>query len=170
MLFELDIDGRRRAVNVERVSAGDHRFRVTLDGLTRTVDAVELEGDTISLILPDAGFASHVVSFADGQHAGALSAYVDGVPVQVVVNGRRARRSGETAVSGQQQIAAPMPGKILRVLVAAGDDVIARQPLVVVEAMKMENELTSPKAGRVKDVLVSAGVSVEAGRLLVVVE
>ena len=63
-----------------------------------------------------------------------------------------------------------MPGKVLRLLVKPGDEVKARQTLVVVEAMKMENELTSPKAGRVKDVAVKEGVSVEAGRLLVVVE
>jgi len=63
-----------------------------------------------------------------------------------------------------------MPGKIVRVLVKAGDAVRARQPLVVVEAMKMENELGSPKAGRVKEVSVQEGQSVEAGRLLVVVE
>jgi biotin carboxyl carrier protein len=56
------------------------------------------------------------------------------------------------------------------VLVAPGDAVAARQSVVVVEAMKMENELRSPKAGRVKDVAVTAGTSVEAGRVLVVIE
>jgi biotin carboxyl carrier protein len=59
---------------------------------------------------------------------------------------------------------------VLRVLVAPGDEVTAHQPLVVVEAMKMENELSSPKPGRIKDVAVAEGMSVEAGRLLVVVE
>ncbi len=63
-----------------------------------------------------------------------------------------------------------MPGRIVRVLVRAGDDVAAGQPLVVVEAMKMENELKSPKAGRVKEVSVTEGMSIEAGRLLVVVD
>jgi biotin carboxyl carrier protein len=63
-----------------------------------------------------------------------------------------------------------MPGKVVRVLVSAGDEVSVRQGLVVVEAMKMENELRSPKDGRVKDVRVQAGTSVEAGRVLVVVE
>ena len=63
-----------------------------------------------------------------------------------------------------------MPGRVVRVLVAPGDEVAARQPVVVVEAMKMENELRSPKAGRVKDVAVTEGASVEAGRVLVVVE
>ncbi len=63
-----------------------------------------------------------------------------------------------------------MPGKVVKILVKAGDQVKARQGLVVVEAMKMENELRSPKDGRVSDVLVAEGASVEAGRLLVVVE
>jgi biotin carboxyl carrier protein len=56
------------------------------------------------------------------------------------------------------------------VLVTAGQEVTARQPLVVVEARKMENELVSPKAGRVREIAVSEGASVEAGRLLLVVE
>jgi biotin carboxyl carrier protein len=80
------------------------------------------------------------------------------------------RRGREVAAVGEQRIVAPMPGKVLRVLVTAGQEVAARQPLVVVEAMKMENELASPKAGRIREVAVSEGASVEAGRLLVVVE
>jgi biotin carboxyl carrier protein len=63
-----------------------------------------------------------------------------------------------------------MPGRVVRVLVAAGDEVIARQGLVVVEAMKMENELTASRAGRVAEVAVVEGQSVEAGRLLVRLE
>ena len=63
-----------------------------------------------------------------------------------------------------------MPGKIVRVLVKAGDEVAARQGLVVVEAMKMESEIASPKAGRIKEIAVEAGITVEAGRLLAVVE
>jgi biotin carboxyl carrier protein len=63
-----------------------------------------------------------------------------------------------------------MPGKVLHVLVQQGDTVAARQALVVVEAMKMENELSSPRPGRVTSIHVEAGASVEAGRLLLVVE
>jgi len=63
-----------------------------------------------------------------------------------------------------------MPGRVVKVLVRAGDPVRARQGLVVVEAMKMENELRSPKDGRVTRVLVDEGAAVEAGRPLVVVE
>jgi biotin carboxyl carrier protein len=59
---------------------------------------------------------------------------------------------------------------VLRVLVKPGDEVAERQGLLVVEAMKMENEIGSPRAGRVKEVAVSEGLSIEAGRLLVIVE
>ena len=63
-----------------------------------------------------------------------------------------------------------MPGRVLRVLVSVGDEVAAGQALVVIEAMKMENELKVLRAGRVREVLVVEASSVEAGRLLVVVE
>ena len=63
-----------------------------------------------------------------------------------------------------------MPGRVVRVLVAPGDRVAARQGLVIVEAMKMENELRSPKDGLVKTVSATEGLSVEAGTVLVVVE
>ena len=62
-----------------------------------------------------------------------------------------------------------MPGRVVRVLVAAGDTVAARQGVVVVEAMKMENELRTPKAGVVKDVAVAPGTLVEAGRVLMLI-
>ena len=71
---------------------------------------------------------------------------------------------------GVQPVVAPMPGRVVRVLVSPGDEVAARQGVVVVEAMKMENELRSPKAGKVKEVNVTPGTSVEAGRVLVVIE
>ena len=72
--------------------------------------------------------------------------------------------------AGPQQVTAPMPGKVVRLLVSAGDEVQLRQGLVVVEAMKMENELRAAKAGRVREVFVREGQSVEAGTPLVVVE
>jgi len=63
-----------------------------------------------------------------------------------------------------------MPGKVVRVLVAAGDQVDVRQGVVVVEAMKMENELRAPRAGVVREVAVQEGASVEAGTTLVIIE
>jgi biotin carboxyl carrier protein len=71
---------------------------------------------------------------------------------------------------GRQNVAAPMPGKVVRLLVQAGDNVEAGQGLVVVEAMKMQNEMKSPKAGRVAEVRVRAEATVSAGDVLMVIE
>jgi biotin carboxyl carrier protein len=113
------------------------------------------------------------VSLAPGTAPGELLAYLGGRTAPVTVNASRTGRGAADAggsAHGEQKVSAPMPGRVVRVLVAAGDEVQARQPVVVVEAMKMENELRSPKAGRVKDVAVAPGASVEAGRVLVVIE
>ena len=81
----------------------------------------------------------------------------------------RGRRHGGTEAEGRQQIVAPMPGKIVRVLVKAGDRVQAAQGLLVVEAMKMQNEIRSPKSGTIERVLVTEGQAVNAGEVLCVV-
>jgi biotin carboxyl carrier protein len=102
-------------------------------------------------------------------------------PSEVVVNGRafavevfdpremRARKSAG-AGEGRQNIAAMMPGKVVRVLVAQGDEVEAGQGLIVVEAMKMQNEMKSPKAGRVIEVKTKPDATVAAGEILMVIE
>jgi biotin carboxyl carrier protein len=170
MTFEIEVNGTLRTVAVDRLADGTSRFRVTLDGTAYLVDAVRVEDDTLSLIFPADGHASHEVGFAEGPTPGELDVYLHSGTLKAVVNGRRSRRGAQLAAAGVQRIVAPMPGKVLRVLVAPGQEVAVRQPLVVVEAMKMENELSSPKAGLVREVTVSEGTSVEAGRLLVVVE
>jgi len=170
MTFEIEINGHRRAVAVERVAPGAPRFRVSIDGVAREVDAWRVNAETVSIILPDRGHESREVGFSKGLEPGEYTAYLHTGTLRLVVNGRRRRTSAAAAATGDQRIVAPMPGRVLRVLVAPGDEVTARQPLVVVEAMKMENELSCSRPGRVREVAVHEGVSVEAGRLLVVVE
>jgi biotin carboxyl carrier protein len=97
---------------------------------------------------------------------------VNGHEVQVALEDPRewnpqAARSG---VSGRVQVKSPMPGKIVRVLVAIGDEVEAGQGVVIVEAMKMQNELKSPRDGRVTAVAVAQNDTVNAGTVLVVIE
>ncbi len=82
------------------------------------------------------------------------------------MRGRKASGAGE----GRQQIKAMMPGKVVRVLVNEGDSVEAGQGLIVVEAMKMQNEIKSPKAGRVAQVKTKADSTVAAGEVLLVIE
>jgi biotin carboxyl carrier protein len=96
-------------------------------------------------------------------------------PMRVLVgvnNRRRPGRAGDAGAdgTGPQRLVAPMPGKVVRVLVKPGDAVRARQPLVVVEAMKMENELRAGRDGTVAEVHAREGLSVDAGALLVVIQ
>tara|TARA_B100000949_G_scaffold217868_1_gene215841 strand:- start:229 stop:582 length:354 start_codon:yes stop_codon:yes gene_type:complete len=87
---------------------------------------------------------------------------------QAVVDSRRAvRQVREEDVSGRRDVVAPMSGRIVRVMVADGDEVVEQQDLVVVEAMKMENVLKAPKAGRIKKVPIREGMTVEVGQTLV---
>ena len=84
---------------------------------------------------------------------------------------RQYKKSGSAAEAhGRASILAPMPGKIVRILVAAGDEVVAGQGIVVVEAMKMQNEMKAPKDGRVLAIEVKENDSVTAGAVLAVIE
>jgi biotin carboxyl carrier protein len=87
-----------------------------------------------------------------------------------IIDRKHRRPSAESFAEGRQQLVAPMPGKVVRVLVKPGDDVAAGQGVVVVEAMKMQNEIKSPKTGRVVEIRVSAGATVNANQVLAVVE
>ncbi|PYR89692.1 MAG: hypothetical protein DMF84_23475 [Acidobacteria bacterium] len=173
MTFEIEVNGRTRRVSVERAGTEPGQFLVGVDGTTKVVDARRVGEFGISLLFPGDAHAGTAIDLAPGSAPGEVLAHLAGRTIRIVVNGRRAaRRGADTSgtAHGEQKVTAPMPGRVVRVLVAQGEGVAARQPVVVVEAMKMENELRSPKAGRVKDVAVEAGTSVEAGRVLIVIE
>ncbi len=171
MTFEIEVNGRRRTVSIEPDGATGQggSFRVRVDGVLHEVDARPTD---LGLSLLFAGSGRSVDAAVVERRAGELLVQLPRVSLIADVDGRRFRRqaAGGTASGGELRIMAPMPGRVLRVLVKPGDDVEARQGLVVVEAMKMENEIRSPRAGRVKDVAVADGQSVEGGRLLVVIE
>ncbi len=173
MTFDIEVNGRVRPVSVER---DGNLYRVSIDGRTHVVDLARVDRSTLSLILQGDAATSHEVAVEERLEPGELEVHLRaGVVYARLDGGHRARRRAAGidpfgAAPGEQEIVAPMPGKVVRVLVSPGDQVSVRQGLVVVEAMKMENELRSPKDGRVKDVRVQPGTSVEAGRVLVVVE
>jgi acetyl/propionyl-CoA carboxylase alpha subunit len=173
MKIDIEINGRVRTVLVERDGP---RFRVAFDGRVETVDLARVDDRTWSLIVLGATPASHEVGLLEGAEPGELEIYLRTGVLRARL-GNHARTRGRAAESdrtersvGAARVTTPMPGKVVRVLVSPGDRVAARQGLVVVEAMKMENELRSPKEGVVRELHVSEGMSVEAGRLLVVVE
>ncbi len=186
MRYEIDVGGRPRQVVVTRVGG---RFAVTVDNRTWQVDAARIDAQTLSLIV-DSGtpsvlpghlrprgegqkLDSYEVTLAADPATSQLTVHVGATPIAVTVNGRRRWGRSDDAAgagSGPQRLTAPMPGKVVRVLVNAGDAVRLRQPLVVVEAMKMENELRAGRDGTVAEVHVREGLSVEAGALLVVIQ
>jgi biotin carboxyl carrier protein len=170
MTFEIEINGRSRTVAVERTAGS--RYRVVVDGRAHEIDAARVGTFGLSLLLDGTGTTRDVQVTPTGT-AGELLVTIGGRITAATVNGRRSghgRGEGGAHAHGEQKVVAPMPGRVVRVLVAPGDEVAARQGVIVVEAMKMENELRSPKAGKVKEVVVAAGASVEAGRVLMVIE
>jgi len=173
MKVDIEINGRTRTVAVERDGA---RFRLTFGGRVETVDLARVDERTWSLIVLGDKPASHEVGLLEGAEPGELEIYLrTGVLRARLGNhaparGRAAAGDAAAQTMGAVRVTTPMPGKVIRVLVSPGERVAARQGLVVVEAMKMENELRSPKEGVVRELHVSEGMPVEAGRLLVVVE
>jgi biotin carboxyl carrier protein len=151
---------------------------VTLDGRTHVVDARRVSDTALSLLVQngkgDLPVQSVDAAFAAQAAPGDFEVHLAGraIAVQVRQAGEfgRQNKAGAGHGSGPQRVVAPMPGKIVRVLVKAGDTVTARQGLVVVEAMKMENELRAARDGRVRELSVSEGQSVDAGAVLVVVD
>ena len=178
MTFEVEINGETTVIAIDSLGAvgpEGGRFRVTTHapgekpGGALTLEAARTDLGW-SLIFGERGRS--VDAAVTERAAGECLVQLPRVTLTAVVDGRRfERRSAEAAAGhGDQRVVAPMPGRVVRVLVKAGDTVAARQGLVVVEAMKMENELSAARAGRVKEVAVAEGASVEGGRLLVIVE
>jgi biotin carboxyl carrier protein len=164
--YEVEVNGRIRRVSLER--AGD-RFALSIDGRARLVDAVRLDGHSLSLIVePGSTYDVAVVPEA----AGLLRVRVGAATCAVTLNAgrQRGRRFDRDHGAGPQRIVAPMPGKIVRVAVAPGDAVRARQTVVVIEAMKMENELRAGRDGIVGELHAREGAPVEAGQLLVIIQ
>ena len=169
MTLRLEVAGRAFTVEVRRE---DGTYVATVDGRRHDVDVCQAGGSWSLLV----GTRSYDVSFAD-EPGGALTVVVEGRRIPVVVESPgRSWNSGRPggapggAAAGPHRIVAPMPGKVVKVLVKPGDEVQPRQGLVVVEAMKMENELRSQLAGTVSEVRVAEGASVETGTILVIVE
>jgi biotin carboxyl carrier protein len=172
------------------------RYFVTIEGTEHVIDVAELPGGSLDVRLLDAaslasGGLGKAVEVETSTAGGRLTVHVDGRVLDLVIDGtppnvsvfaggRRAQASVESAHqraaatvrTGRKGgnaglITSPMPGKVVKVLVAEGDSVDTGKPLVVVEAMKMENELVAEAPGVVKKVYVQLGDAVEGGAKLI---
>jgi biotin carboxyl carrier protein len=165
MKLPLTINGAEGVVEILS-SAPACRFRLG-DGPERVADVRTPEPGVYSILLDGQSYDA----WAEETPAG-LVVMIDGHRFEIrVLDPRRWRRkSAGAAGEGPQAVAAPMPGKVVRVLVKAGDAVAAGQGLVVVEAMKMQNELRAGRAARVLTVSAMEGATVAAGEVLVTLE
>ncbi len=169
MKFEIQLTGPSgktlRTVELERSA---DRWEISLDGKPVDADAVEIAPNTLSLILDGQSYEVRITHLANGVLE--LQTGLQEFSAEVVdPRAWRGRRHGALEVEGRQQVTAPMPGKVIRILVQAGDKVEAGQGLFVVEAMKMQNEIRSPKGGTVERLHVKEGQPVNAGEALCIV-
>jgi len=163
--YEVHISGKMRDVKFARGASG---WRVTLDGRPVTADVVEIAPNTLSILLDGQSHEIRVTPSPDGRLK--LQTSTREFTAEVIdPRAWRDRRHSLTEAEGRQQIVAPMPGKVVRLLVKVGDKVEAGQGLLVVEAMKMQNEIRSPKGGAVERVLAKEGQTVNAGEILAIV-
>jgi pyruvate carboxylase subunit B len=157
-------------VNGQHVTVDLGPKGIEVDGEQVTAHLEEVEGTPIYLLTT--GGTSHRLAIQRGEGRGQYSIWSDDHRFEVEALDERRRAiqamTGAGSVnSGPAPLVAPMPGLVVRVDVQPGDKVQAGQPLVVMEAMKMENELRATAAGVVVSVRVQAGVAVEKGSILV---
>jgi acetyl/propionyl-CoA carboxylase alpha subunit len=163
MTVWVEVGGKKRRVELP-VSNAQGVVECAVDGRAMVVDVRWVEDGVMSLLVE--GRQYRCILDGDG----------------VVIGGRRfgfevddprslrGRRGGSSGADGPRPVKAPMPGRVVRVLVEAGEEIAEGQGVVVIEAMKMQNELRSPKGGRVARVGVTVGDAVGAGDVLIVVE
>jgi len=165
VIYAATVEGHAFRVEV-RGGEKEGQYTVVVDGRPIEVDVRDAGPHVSSLIIQGRSYEAALEKRERGYRV-ALGARVLEVEIAEAAAGAAAPRR---AAGGPARIQAPMPGKLVRVLVSAGEDVGAGQGLVVMEAMKMENEIRAPRAGRVKEAPVREGQAVETGALLVLLE
>lgn len=158
-------EGRDRTVIVDGPGP-DGRFRITIDGVEQLVDATALRPGSWSLII--AGRSYQVdLDRRRGGIAASVGASEVTLQVEDALHRRLASAAGARALARGESIRAPIAGKVVKILVAVGDPVAPGSAVIVLEAMKMENELAAERGGTVSAIHKAAGQAVDTGDLLV---
>ncbi|HUJ96269.1 MAG TPA: biotin/lipoyl-containing protein [Terriglobales bacterium] len=168
MTYEVLIDGKPYRLELQRAGKNSERWQCRLNGRELPVDAVLARADVISILIEGKAFEVKRERIGSDLHL-----WVGSERYAAVLRDPRSfrsRRQAADAEGGPKQLVAPMPGKVVRVLVNEHDAVEAGQGVVVVEAMKMQNEIKSPKQGTIQKLAVTQGAAVNAGDVLAIVE
>jgi biotin carboxyl carrier protein len=165
MVYDVTIDGKDYRLELERAEVG---WRCRLDGRDTQLDAALAGRDVLSVLIEGKAYE------IKREHAqGDMPVWVGSVRYLAEVRDPRSlrgRRSAGADEKGPKKLLAPMPGKVVRVLLGQGQAVEAGESILVVEAMKMQNEIKSPKKGTVQKIVAAEGANVNAGDVLAIVE
>ncbi len=168
-----EVAGHQHELALERDAVEHSRVVATVDGRRYEINALEINAG-FHLLLNEARVYKCRVDKTGIRPTGGAEVYVGNQAYGVTIIDPKRMRSGQRAgahgVDGSAQIVAPMPGKVVRVLVEQGASVEAGDSLIVVEAMKMQNEMKAPRAGVIAKLNAQAGATVNAGDVLAVIE
>jgi acetyl/propionyl-CoA carboxylase alpha subunit len=164
MIYDVSIDGKNHRLELNRA---DSRWTCRLEGQEIEVDAVLARPDVLSLLIGNQAYEVKCERVG-----GDLHLWVGSVRFAATVRDPRSLRGRTSSADdhGPRKLIAPMPGKVVRILAGEGEAVESGAGILVVEAMKMQNEIKSPKKGTIQKVLVSEGAAVNAGDVLAIVD
>jgi len=160
------VDGKIHRLELTK---GETTWHCKVDGHSLEVDAALTARDVLSVLMGGDAFEIKRERSLSGDLHLVIGSARYAIDVQDP-RSLRTRRAAAGSEAGPQKITAPMPGKIVRIMVAEKDEVKAGQGVIVMEAMKMQNEMKSPKDGRVQKILATEGATVNAGDILAVIE
>jgi biotin carboxyl carrier protein len=165
MVYDVTIDGKDYRLELERAEAG---WRCRLDGREMQMNAVLARRDVLSVLIGGKAYEIKREWTTTDMHL-----WVGSVRYLAELRdprSLRSRRGADAEEKGPKKLLAPMPGKVVRVLIGEQQAVEAGQSILVVEAMKMQNEIKSPKKGTVQKIVAAEGANVNAGDVLAIVE
>ena len=162
MRLTISVNGTSYGLEIELAERG---WRCLLDGNEIHVDVARVAADRLSILLN--GKSHEATCGSDGTITVGEHRYL---VTATDPRSWRGRRESAAGAQGPQKLTSSMPGKVVRVLTASGSKVLAGQGLVVIEAMKMQNEVRSPRDGTLRAILVREGSNVNAGEVLAIVE
>jgi biotin carboxyl carrier protein len=163
--IEIELNGKLRSVEMIQTGA---QTQWTVDGRALHADTLEVSPGVYSILIDGQSFEALVVPHGDSELRITVKGHAYTASVHNPRKWKRNRGLGAEA-EGPQQLRAPMPGKIILLLMKAGDTVEAGQGIVVMEAMKMQNEIRSPKSGKIQRLLVVEGQTVNTGEVVAIV-
>lgn len=172
--LEMEIDGRKAETLLEITpdtpTPGATTVRITVDGRSSDALVSQPEPGRYLVRLGNTILRADRDQINGQPGAGSRSIIVNGRRIEVAVRDPRRRRGPDSAAGGLVELTSPMPGKVVAILVEPGVEVERGTGIIVVEAMKMQNEIQAPRNGRLSAIRVTPGQTVIAGELLATIE